>query len=254
VVTLHHDAGMAEQLARTLIGAYADAADLGEGLAVAGGQRPAATECGTRSAGPLPPPESAEARPTALFTGGFDGTADEPHKYGARIAIEFGWNVVAWDGAGQRGMLVQHGKPIRPDSESVLTPAVDWAIQQTRSARLHVAVQGSVQRGGLAAGARRRAGDGGQPGSVPRQPARPRVLRQPDARTGTARGWPAGLARGGVLLASRGGRCQPALTRGPCDSFLRHLPATSSCDIAAGRCDITAAGGGRECFSSSGVH
>ncbi len=36
MVTLHHDADMAAQLARTLIGAYADAADLGEALAVAG--------------------------------------------------------------------------------------------------------------------------------------------------------------------------------------------------------------------------
>ena len=50
-------------------------------------------------------------RPTALFTGGFDGTAEELHSSGARIAIEFGWNVVAWDGPGQAGCSFSTASP-----------------------------------------------------------------------------------------------------------------------------------------------
>jgi hypothetical protein len=216
VVTLHPDSDMEAQPARTIIGAWADAADLGEALAVAGrvpagdyrmwqqewqaaatAPQSAADAAAARGAGTLTargylrsaeyhpglllpaaqpgrrsrpgqlrasarglppvtavpavpgrggvdtvqpgpgldaglpvPPRTATPRPTALFTGGFDGTAEEPHEHGTRIAIEFGWNVAAWDGPGQDGMLVQHGQPMRPDFESVLTPVVDWAVAQ----------------------------------------------------------------------------------------------------------------------------
>jgi dienelactone hydrolase len=69
-------------------------------------------------------------RPTVLFPGGFDGTAEEMHKYGARVALDLGWNALTWDGPGQGGMLVEHDQPMRPDFESVLTPVVDWILQQ----------------------------------------------------------------------------------------------------------------------------
>jgi hypothetical protein len=69
-------------------------------------------------------------RPTVLFTGGFDGTAEELHKYGMLTAVELGWNAVAWDGPGQGGMLVEHGVPMRPDFEAVLAPVVGWALEQ----------------------------------------------------------------------------------------------------------------------------
>jgi pimeloyl-ACP methyl ester carboxylesterase len=69
-------------------------------------------------------------RPTVLFTGGFDGTAEELFKYGVQAALEFGWNAVAWDGPGQGGMLVEHGVAMRPDFEAVLGPVVDWTLRQ----------------------------------------------------------------------------------------------------------------------------
>jgi pimeloyl-ACP methyl ester carboxylesterase len=69
-------------------------------------------------------------RPTVLFTGGFDGTAEELYKYGVTAALEAGWNVVAWDGPGQGGMLVERGVTMRPDFETVLTAVVDWTLQQ----------------------------------------------------------------------------------------------------------------------------
>jgi pimeloyl-ACP methyl ester carboxylesterase len=70
-------------------------------------------------------------RPTVLFTGGFDGTAEELHKYGALAALEAGWNAVAWDGPGQGGMLVEHGMTMVPGFENVLTAVVDWTAAQS---------------------------------------------------------------------------------------------------------------------------
>ena len=217
MVALHEDQDMAGQLERTLIGAYCDAADLGEALAVAGRVAPgdydqwhdewskaaavaqgAAADAASRghatlaargylrsaeyhrqsyfflrhdladdrvasgyyqqremfrAAIPLlafavesvsvpfspvpmcgylfrPTPVTDDPRPTVLFAGGFDGTAEELHKYGVRVALELGWNALAWDGPGQGGMLVEHGQTFRPDFENVLTPVVDWVRQQ----------------------------------------------------------------------------------------------------------------------------
>lgn len=216
MATLHADQDMARQLERTLIGAYADAADLGEALAVA--ERAAAGDydqwhdewsrvaAAAHTAGndaavrghsalavrgylraaeyhrqsyfflrhdladrrvqsgwnaqreafrlalpllrfraeavmipytpvPMPgylfrPAPDAGQLPTVVFTGGFDGTAEELHKYGMRIPVELGWNALGFDGPGQGGMLVEHGVTMRPDFENVLTPVIDWLLQQ----------------------------------------------------------------------------------------------------------------------------
>src|ERR1022692_107407 len=217
MATMHDDADMGAQLQRTLIGAYADSADLGEAIATASrvpagdyGQwysqwahtaevaLAAASDASDRGhwllarrgylrsaeywrqayfflrhdladgrvrtgyerqrdafrrAAPFvpfhiegvsipwsgvpmpgyllrPSADAAQPLPTVLFPGGFDSTAEEMYKYGAQAALEFGWNVVTWDGPGQGGMLVEHHVPMRPDFEAVLTPVVDWAVQQ----------------------------------------------------------------------------------------------------------------------------
>ena len=78
-----------------------------------------------------PAAEAGGPLPTVLFTGGFDGTAEEIFKYGVLAALELGWNAVCWDGPGQGGLLVDHGVPMRPDYETVLGPVVDWATQQS---------------------------------------------------------------------------------------------------------------------------
>jgi hypothetical protein len=69
-------------------------------------------------------------RPTVLMPGGFDGTAEEIQKYGARSALAMGWNAVVWDGPGQGGVLIEQRVTMRPDFEAVLTPVVDWALAQ----------------------------------------------------------------------------------------------------------------------------
>lgn len=69
----------------------------------------------------------ADPRPTVVFPGGFDGTAEELHKYGAHQALALGWNAIVFDGPGQGGLLVEGHVPMRPDFEAVLTPLIDWA-------------------------------------------------------------------------------------------------------------------------------
>ena len=81
-------------------------------------------------------------RPTILFPGGFDGTCEEMYKYGAHFALAQGWNAVTWDGPGQGGLLIEHGVTMRPDFESVLTPVVDWVVDQPSVAPDAVALVG----------------------------------------------------------------------------------------------------------------
>jgi hypothetical protein len=69
-------------------------------------------------------------RPTVLFPGGFDSTCEEMFKYGAGSAVRHGWNALTWDGPGQGGQLIAHGVTMRPDFEAVLTPVVDWMMDQ----------------------------------------------------------------------------------------------------------------------------
>jgi dipeptidyl aminopeptidase/acylaminoacyl peptidase len=155
---------------------------------------------------PLPgylfrPAADAGRRPTVVFTGGFDGTAEELHKYGMRAAVELGWNALGFDGPGQGGMLVEHGVTMRPDFENVLTPLIDWVLEQPfadhgrvmlvgrslggylaprgasgehrvaalvcdpRPVRLHLALQVHVQSTRLGPGAGGQPGDGSQPRS-----------------------------------------------------------------------------------------
>jgi pimeloyl-ACP methyl ester carboxylesterase len=65
-----------------------------------------------------------------LLPGGFDDTAEERIKHGVHGALDLGWNALAWDGPGQGGVLVEQGVTMRPDFESVLTPVVDWVVDQ----------------------------------------------------------------------------------------------------------------------------
>ena len=82
------------------------------------------------------------ARPTVLFPSGFDGTCEEMFKYGARSAVSCGWNALTWDGPGQGGQLIAHGRTMRPDFEAVLTSVVDWVVEQPSVAADSVSLVG----------------------------------------------------------------------------------------------------------------
>jgi hypothetical protein len=46
------------------------------------------------------------------------------------LALARGYNALLWDGPGQGGMLYEDRVPMRPDLEAVLSPVIDWLLDQ----------------------------------------------------------------------------------------------------------------------------
>lgn len=70
--------------------------------------------------------DSGVARPTVVYTNGYDSTAEESWFAIAAAALERGYNVLAYDGPGQGAVIREHGLVFRPDWEAVLTPVLDY--------------------------------------------------------------------------------------------------------------------------------
>lgn len=70
--------------------------------------------------------DSRVARPTVVYTNGYDSTAEESWFAIAAAALERGYNVLAYDGPGQGAVIREHGLVFRPDWEAVLTPVLDY--------------------------------------------------------------------------------------------------------------------------------
>ena len=73
---------------------------------------------------------SGAPRPTVLLTGGYDGTCEELYFFNGAAALARGYNVLAFDGPGQGGALLQQGLVIRPDWEAAVTPVVDYLVSR----------------------------------------------------------------------------------------------------------------------------
>lgn len=71
---------------------------------------------------------SDEPRPTLLACGGLDVTLEELYFFAAAPALRRGWNCLIFDGPGQGSALRQNGLKFRHDWETVVTPAVDYAL------------------------------------------------------------------------------------------------------------------------------
>jgi X-Pro dipeptidyl-peptidase-like protein len=78
----------------------------------------------------LRPRGDATLRPTILAPCGFDSTAESGYAATGYMALSHGYNVLLWDGPGQGGMLYEHRVPMRPDFEAVLSPVIDWLLEQ----------------------------------------------------------------------------------------------------------------------------
>lgn len=89
-------------------------------------------------------------RPTLILHTGFDGSAEEMHVFGARAAVERGYNVLAFDGPGQYGPLHRDGLVFRPDWENVVGPVVDFALTRPDVDPKRLALMG-ISLGGLLA-------------------------------------------------------------------------------------------------------
>jgi alpha-beta hydrolase superfamily lysophospholipase len=69
-------------------------------------------------------------RATAVLLGGYDGTVEELYFANGAAALARGYNVLAFDGPGQGGALIQRGLKMRPDWENVMTSVVDFALER----------------------------------------------------------------------------------------------------------------------------
>ena len=74
------------------------------------------------------PDASDHQRAMVILTGGYDSTVEELYFSNAAAALARGYNVLAFDGPGQGGALIQQGLTLRPDWENVVRPVVDFAL------------------------------------------------------------------------------------------------------------------------------
>jgi alpha-beta hydrolase superfamily lysophospholipase len=72
--------------------------------------------------------DSSAARPTVIYTNGYDSTAEEAWFAIAAAAIDRGYNVLAYDGPGQGAVIREQGLRFRPDWEAVLGPVLEYAL------------------------------------------------------------------------------------------------------------------------------
>jgi hypothetical protein len=73
--------------------------------------------------------DSGGARPTVIYTNGYDSTAEEASFAIAAAAIDRGYNVVAYGGPGQGAVIREQGLQFRPDWEAVRGPVLDYALE-----------------------------------------------------------------------------------------------------------------------------
>lgn len=69
------------------------------------------------------------ARPTVIYTQGFDSTSEEGVTVIGAAALRHGYHVLTYDGPGQGAVIRDRGIPLRPDWEGVLGAVVDWALR-----------------------------------------------------------------------------------------------------------------------------
>ncbi|WP_375000905.1 alpha/beta hydrolase family protein [Aeromicrobium sp. CTD01-1L150] len=95
--------------------------------------------------------ESHAARRTLIFHGGFDSTAEELFAYGALMARDRGWNVLAFDGPGQGRVIREQGLPFRSEWEAVVGPVLDYARARPDVDGARIALMGMSMGGYLVA-------------------------------------------------------------------------------------------------------
>jgi len=72
--------------------------------------------------------DSDNARPTIIYTNGYDSNIQEMYFAHAEAALKRGYNCLLFDGPGQGRNLIQGNSYLRPDWEKVVTPVIDYAL------------------------------------------------------------------------------------------------------------------------------
>ncbi|HEX2918089.1 MAG TPA: alpha/beta fold hydrolase [Edaphobacter sp.] len=91
-----------------------------------------------------------EVRPLIIFTNGYDATITDMYFASAVAAARRGYHCLLFDGPGQGEMLYEHGIPLRPDWETVVSAVVDFAIKQPMVDPARIALSGWSLGGYLA--------------------------------------------------------------------------------------------------------
>ncbi len=89
-------------------------------------------------------------RPLLICTNGYDASVSAMLVCSALAASARGYHCLLFDGPGQGAMLIEHGVPLRPDWEAVITPVVDFALARPDVDPARVAVTGWSLGGYLA--------------------------------------------------------------------------------------------------------
>lgn len=91
-----------------------------------------------------------EPGPLVVLFGGYDSTAEELYFFNGAAALARGYHVLAVDGPGQGAALLQRGLLLRPDWEQVVTPVLDFAVNQPGVDSRRMALIGAGLGGHLA--------------------------------------------------------------------------------------------------------
>jgi len=91
-----------------------------------------------------------ERRPLLVITNGYDATIGDLYFFSAVAATRRGYHVLAFDGPGQGGMLIEQGVPMRPDWETVIRPVIDAAVARPEVDPDRIALMGISLGGHLA--------------------------------------------------------------------------------------------------------
>ena len=139
------------------------------------------------------PDSSKRTRRTLIISNGSDGQNPWVWGFAAAPALQYGWNVVVFEGPGQGSMLFRDRIPFRHDWEHVIGPVIDHIERRRDVDRSRIALLGGSMSGELTARAasfeHRLAALVTAPGTVSPWRAFPEIIRDvlgPDARTTNA--------------------------------------------------------------------